>query len=96
MAKKTRPSSLHFEPKGLIASPPAAVAAALERASEGDRIWFELHPGEDERHRLPVDGEFWPQKLARVDLVVVFQIQPGFRMRYPMVRLSLPGTERIQ
>jgi hypothetical protein len=95
-AKKSKPAAMHFDPRGTVVDPPPEVAAVLDRASETDRIWFEQHPGENVRHRLPVEGEFWPHSPIWVDLVLVFQVRPGFRHRLPLVRLSGPGTEQIQ
>lgn len=79
-----------------IVEPPPEFAEAIDRASEGDRIWFELHPDAEYRERPPIDGEFWPHQFTRADFVLVHQIRPGFRVRTPMVWLTGPGMERIQ
>jgi hypothetical protein len=77
-------------------TPPPEVAEAIDRASESDRTWFELHPEAEYRERPEVDGEFWPKPPFRVAFVLIFQVRPGVRARYAMFRLPLQGTERIQ
>ncbi len=92
-AKRRKQKSL---PRPLIVTPPAEIAALIDRASEGDRVWFELHPGEDVRLRPIIDGEFWPNHFDRASHVIVQQVRPGFRLRLPVMRLSLPAGEWIQ
>ena len=59
-------------------------------AADDDRIWFEQHPGEDERIRRP-----FPKELDGIDpncaLLRVVQIEPGKRMRMP-VRFLVGGV----
>ena len=78
-------------------TPPPEISAAIDRISENDRVWFEGHPGVDERIRLAESDEFWPT-FDSVDIkyVIVRQVMPGFRLRLPVVRLHRPETERVQ
>jgi hypothetical protein len=55
---------------------------ATEAATEDDRIWFEQHPGEDERCRPPFPHEFDFTGETCVS-VRVSQIRPGMRARFP-------------
>lgn len=51
--------------------------AAIDAASEGDRIYFEQHPDERERVRLAVPGEMG----SSVAWVQVVQVARGIRVR---------------
>jgi hypothetical protein len=75
---------------------PPRIADVIDRASEGDRVWFELHPDADVRRRPPIEGEFWPQELTSVTHVLVYQVRPGLRIRFPVLRLTIPESEMIQ
>lgn len=59
-------------------------ARVEDAASELDRIWFEVNPGETRRTRDPLPGEMrWAippgHDLVRVD---VYQLAPGLRVRH--------------
>ena len=64
--------------KWVLPDPKVTAAAA-----DNDRIWFEQHPGEDERIRRP-----FPNELDGIDpncvLLRVIQIEPGIRVRRPV------------
>lgn len=96
MGKKVRAKQQAEQPVPPILDPPPHIAAAIDRASEGDRIWFERHPDAAVRRRPPIEGEFWPQNFVSVSHVVVYHFRPGFRLRLPCVRVMLPESERIQ
>jgi hypothetical protein len=56
--------------------------AAVERASEDDRLWVKDHPGENVRLRPEVPGELpslLPPGPGRI--VEVLQVMPGSRLR---------------
>ena len=78
-------------------TPPPAISAAIDKISENDREWFERHPGVDERIRLAASDEFWPVfDSVNVTYVIVRQVMPGFRLRFPVMRIHRPETERVQ
>jgi len=60
--------------------PPALDIAAVDRASEHDRLWFEKHPGTSERTRPLIPGEFEgiEDEAGHVDVLCV---RPGVRAR---------------
>ena len=86
--------------RGLVRAPitpPPEIAAAIDKISENDREWFDHHPGVDERIRLAASDEFWPAFDSRnVQYVIVRQVTPGFRLRFPVVRIHRPETGRVQ
>lgn len=96
MGKNSRAKRQRRQYPSAPTTPPPEVAEAVDRACESDRIWFELHPEAEYRERPEVVGEFWPKPPLRVDFVLVFQVQPGVRLRYAMFRLPVPETERVQ
>jgi hypothetical protein len=55
---------------------------STEYASEMDRLWFEQHPGEDERVRPPFPQE-WCIAGTVCTAVHVVQLRPGVRARMP-------------
>ena len=66
---------------------------AGDAANEDDRRWFAAHPGAGSRVRLYIPGEFDEvQFLIPPELVLVVQVCPGYRHRYPFPRLS-PDAE---
>jgi hypothetical protein len=78
-----------------IASPSISSSGpltAIDRACEGDRRWFEAHPGQAQRLRRPMAGEFHPfeGQTAQPPLVLVLQIRPGLRVRAgaPLLRFD--------
>lgn len=68
---------------------------AAEVASDDDRCWFELHPGETVRHRPAFPDEFprdpglppgeWEQQVE------VTRLGPGLRVRRPLFAVWLGG-----
>jgi len=71
-------------------------SAAVDRASEYDRLWFEKHPGAASYVRRRIVGEFsrmeiedlrWP--MDKYPLVEVTQIEPGLRARRPFTHLEI-------
>lgn len=59
-------------------------AYASEAASEADRIWFENHPKAFCYLRPRLKDEFPPDPMEEINpLILVAQIRPGFRMRFP-------------
>ncbi len=93
-SKAKRPTRHKLPP---ITTPPPEIAAAIDRVSADDRDWFALHPGEDQRTRPAAPNEFWPTfDSACVKYVIVKQVQPGFRLRFPILRINLPERERVQ
>ena len=78
-------------------TPPANVAAAMERITSDDRRWFMENPAEEVRIRPAAPDEFWPMfDSASVRYVVVAQVRPGFRLRAPVVAMVHPKSERVQ
>ena len=67
---------------------------AVDLASEADRVWFEEHPDDDQRVRLPVPHEACPAfgYCLPVDgwVVRVVQLVPGVRARQ-----VIPVTEAV-
>lgn len=60
-------------------------AKAADRAPDLDRRWFETHPGQTRYVRPIVEGEFPPfAELHSVSHVLVEQVRPGMRLRYPV------------
>ena len=88
------------KPKGNSArtvTPPAGIGKIIGQVTADDRRWFQENPGATYRERPAVAGEFWPVFDSRSALyVLVFQVEPGFRFRAPVVRLNLPESERVQ
>jgi hypothetical protein len=66
------------KPKPVLPDPKVTADAV-----EDDRVWFEQHPEETERIRVP-----FPNELDGIDpncsLLRVVQIAPGRRMRMPV------------
>lgn len=59
---------------------------AVTKASDADREWFEAHPAEDYYVRAPFPDEFPPLSGgSKPHAVLVQQVKPGFRMRFPLV-----------
>jgi hypothetical protein len=55
---------------------------AIDRACEGDRLWFECHPGRDVRIRPLMAGECLPlDDPSGQAMVLVRQLRPGVRVR---------------
>jgi hypothetical protein len=73
--------SLRDNGQSISVNAPGVNPAAVERASESDREWFESHPGKYERLRPIVPGELPTECNTR--FVIVTQIRPGFRLRRP-------------
>jgi hypothetical protein len=62
---------------------PAGVdPVATDAASEADRQWFEAHPEAEYRTRPAMRGEM--PDVDEGDSICVIQIEPGFRVRYPI------------
>ena len=78
-----------------VVEPPPEIAAITDRITGEDRTRFEMRTEADVCDRPPNDGEFWPQNLDPSH-GLVYQIRPGYRMRLPLVRLILLGSERGQ
>lgn len=76
--------------------PPAGVSNIIDQVMADDRRWFQTKPGVSCRKRSAVAGEFWPLEMARVMYVLVLQVEPGFRLRDPVVQLNLPESARVQ
>jgi hypothetical protein len=57
---------------------------STEYASDMDRLWFEQHPGQDERVRSPFPNE-WTFTDATCTQVRVVQLAPGVRARMPVL-----------
>ncbi len=97
MGKRSKSSRKRVRPMPPVITPPPEVSEAIDRMSENDRKWFECHPEAKERIRLARPHEFWPTfDSACVKYVIVKQVQPGFRLRSPILRVNLPETERVQ
>lgn len=96
MGKKSRVKRERRQPAPNIIQPPPEITATIDRVSAEDRDWFEAHPGEEYRMRPAVPGEFWPSDAAWITHVVVRQVLPGFRLRFPMARIHKPEKEWIQ
>jgi hypothetical protein len=97
MGKKSKAKRQRRQNSPIVVTPPPEIAAAIDRMSQSDREWFERHPGAEERIRLAAPHEFWPNfDSAVVRYVIVRQVRPGFRLRFPIVRLHRPETERVQ
>lgn len=97
MGKKARAKQQRRRPLPPIVEPPPEIAAAIDRITDEDRSWFELHPNVEFRTRPPAVGEFWPVfDSACVLYVIVTQVRPGWRLRAPVVRIHLPKTDRVQ
>ena len=80
-----------------VVTPPADVAASIDRITSDDRRWFLDHPSEETRVRPAAPDEFWPVfDSASVRYVVVAQVRPGFRLRAPVVAMVHPESERVQ
>jgi hypothetical protein len=76
---------------------PPAVSKNIRRAMADDRDWFEKHPDAAYRERPAVADEFWPVFDSRSVLyVIVTQVEPGRRLRFPVVHLNRPESERVQ
>ena len=60
-------------------------SAALDRASDDDRIWFEQHPSRNYRLRemIPFESNdpLWTPPKGSAWLTVTRQIEPGVRLR---------------
>ncbi len=71
----------------------AATLAAIERASESDRVYFEEHLGADCYLRPRVPGEMGPFEdecsPADFPFMRVTQIRPGLRTREPCAHLEI-------
>jgi hypothetical protein len=52
-----------------------------ERASEGDRVWFEAHSGRKFRIRPLIPGEL---AAKHSNYILVIQFRPGARLRKPV------------
>ncbi|HWR50332.1 MAG TPA: hypothetical protein VN428_04455 [Bryobacteraceae bacterium] len=92
MARKSK-NNKKREPKPAKPAPevrqaPPEIAAIIDAVMADDRRWFEEHPGVATRQRRAVVGEFWPMDMSNVLYVIVSQVQPGFRLRGPVVRLN--------
>ena len=71
--------------------------AAMDRASEADRIWFEQHPRRQHRVRPYVPGELPVHGIAGDGrwCVAVRNVRPGMRVRLPIYVGRLPpGDEQ--
>lgn len=80
-----------------IVQPPPQVTANIDRITGADRDWFASHPDANQRIRPAAPDEFWPvSDSASVLYVIVRQVRPGFRFRFPIIRINQPETERIQ
>ena len=70
--------------------------AAMDRASEEDRVFFEQHPGRQHRVRPFVPGEL-PVHGVHGDgiwIIAVRNVRPGVRARLPLyVRFMPPEGE---
>ncbi len=63
----------------------------VDRASEDDRMWFEMHPERSHRIRPYIPGE-WPMEVVPTPTqAAVRQIQPGVRARLPLLMEGQPG-----
>ncbi|MGK5548485.1 hypothetical protein ACSNOH_27700 [Streptomyces sp. URMC 127] len=77
-------------------------AEASSRAAEDDRLWFDKHPGASVRVREALPGEhdhgpftqgrkpLWPDERLTV---VVVQVVPGRRVRYPYKAVSVASPD---
>jgi hypothetical protein len=74
---------------------PAKDRAALRRLSEDDRRWFEARPGREFRLRKPAPRELGMMQAQGASHVLVRQVQPGFRMRLPMLCSNLPDVDPV-
>jgi hypothetical protein len=93
--KKSKEPSEKPAPK--VIYPPAEIATAIDRITSEDRDWFGAHPGLELRTRPAAQHEFWPVfDSVNVLYVIVTQVRPGYRLRFPVVRLHRPKTERVQ
>jgi hypothetical protein len=79
-----------------ILFPPEEIREAIARITTDDRNWFAEHPDAEFRERPPAAGEFWPVfDSACVQFVIVTQVRPGWRLRFPVIRMS-PGSTLVQ
>jgi hypothetical protein len=72
---------------------PRVDEAVVERASAIDRAWFKRHPTRAYRLRLPVPNEFpddRPPAAGAERLVLVKQVLPGARLRWPIWAVQRP------
>lgn len=70
--------------------------AAMDRASEDDRTWFEQHPSRQHRVRPFVPGELPISAIAGdgIWIIAVRSVRPGVRARLPLyVRFMPPEDE---
>jgi len=54
----------------------------LDNITVDDRNWFAAHPGEDWRVRPLLEGEV-PEGYGKARWIVVHQLEPGYRLRFP-------------
>ena len=60
---------------------------AEERQFEDDQLWFKAHPRAKVRVRPPFPGEDFNGRLAwPPEVVLVLQVTPGLRRRFPLAR----------
>jgi hypothetical protein len=92
---KSKPTPPRGRPE--IGTPSPETAAAIDKITSEDREWFEQNPGASSRTRPAAPGEFSPGMSSDcVVHVLVVQVQPGYRLRLPVVRMNLPALERVQ
>ena len=97
MKKQGHPKSQGGTAAPPIKHAPPEIAAAIDKISGEDRLWFEAHPGAEFRTRPAAPGEFWPVlDSATVLYVIVTQVRPGYRLRAPILRMNLPESDWIQ
>lgn len=71
-----------IKPYVALNPPTEPYASFTEAASENDRVWFENNPGEDQRIRDYMAGEFREQVPPTDYKVIVHQVKPGCRVRF--------------
>ena len=72
--------------------------AAMDRASEADREWFERHPGREYHVRPFVPGELPVHGIPGDGrwIIAVRSVRPGMRVRLPLfVRYMPPDDEDV-
>jgi hypothetical protein len=77
-----------------------AEGALLDQVCADDAAYFEANPGESERLRPMIEGEFYPEAPPEVVpgcemWVEVAQLAPGLRTRRPAYQVVLDGPSPL-